>query len=159
MSLEVRAAAPGEAGLIHGFVRELADYERLAHEVTATEADIDRALFGEDPRVFCDIVELDGEPVGVSLWFYSYSTFVGRHGIYLEDLFVRPQARGRRAGLALLRRLARRYVDEGLGRLEWAVLTWNGPAIGFYDRLGAVAMDDWSLRRLHGPALEALAAG
>ncbi|MBC7168300.1 GNAT family N-acetyltransferase [Phenylobacterium sp.] len=154
----VRPAGPADAALIHAFVRDLADYEKLLHEVEATEADIASALFGENPRVFCEIAEPDGAAVGFALWFYSFSTFRGRHGIYLEDLFVRPQARGVGAGKALLRALAKRCVEEGLGRLEWSVLDWNAPAIGFYDGLGAAAMDAWTVRRLDGKALEALAA-
>jgi GNAT superfamily N-acetyltransferase len=140
-----------------GFIRELAEYERLLHAVEASEADIARDLFGATPRAFCDIAELGGEPVGFALWFYNYSTFKGRAGIYLEDLFVRPTARGHGAGKALLRRLAQRCVDEGLGRLEWAVLDWNAPAIGFYDALGAEALKDWIVRRVTGEALARLA--
>jgi GNAT superfamily N-acetyltransferase len=155
--LVIRAAVPADAPLIFGFVRELAEYERLSHAVDATQADVARDLFGPAPRVFCDIVEDAGEPIGFALWFYNYSTFKGRHGIYLEDLFVRPTARGKGAGKALLRRLAQRCVDEGLGRLEWAVLDWNQPAIGFYDALGAQAMSEWIVRRLTGEALERLA--
>jgi GNAT superfamily N-acetyltransferase len=143
--------------VILGFICELAEYERLSHEVEASEAEIARDLFGPAPRAFCDIVEIDGEAVGFALWFYNYSTFKGRHGIFLEDLFVRPAARGRGAGKALLRRLARRCIDEGLGRLEWAVLDWNAPAIGFYDSLGAEAQTDWTLRRLMDDALVRLA--
>lgn len=157
--LAIRAATPADAGLIMGFIRDLAEYERLSHAVEASEADLVRDLFGAAPRVFCDIAEIDGAPVGFALWFYSYSTFVGRPGIYLEDLFVRPQARGRGAGKALLGRLARRCVDEGLGRLEWAVLDWNAPSIGFYDSLGAEALDGWTARRLAGEALARVAAG
>ena len=155
--LVIRPAAPADAGAIFGFIRELAEYERLLHAVEATEADVARDLFGPAPRVFCDIAELDGAPVGFALWFYNYSTFKGRAGIYLEDLFVRPAARGHGAGKALLRRLARRCVDEGLGRLEWAVLDWNAPAIGFYDALGAEALGDWIIRRVTGEALVKLA--
>jgi GNAT superfamily N-acetyltransferase len=157
--LAIRAATPADAGLIMGFIRDLAEYERLSHAVEASEADLVRDLFGAAPRVFCDIAEIDGAPVGFALWFYSYSTFVGRAGIYLEDLFVRPQARGRGAGKALLGRLAKRCVDEGLGRLEWAVLDWNAPSIGFYDSLGAEALDGWTARRLAGEALARVAAG
>lgn len=157
MAISVRPAAASDASLILEFIRELAAYEKLLHEAVATEADLRRDLFGAQPRVFCDIAEADGEPVGFALWFYSYSTFVGRHGIYLEDLFVRPGARGAGAGRALISGLARRCVDDGLGRLEWAVLDWNEPAIGFYDRLGAAAMDDWTVRRLTGEALRQLA--
>jgi GNAT superfamily N-acetyltransferase len=157
--LIIRPAAPADAAVIIGFIRELAEYERLLHAVEASEADIARDLFGPTPRAFCDIAELDGRPIGFALWFYNYSTFKGRAGIYLEDLFVRPAARGHGAGKALLRRLARRCVDEGFGRLEWAVLDWNTPAIGFYDALGAEALDDWIVRRVTGEALAKLAAG
>jgi GNAT superfamily N-acetyltransferase len=157
MSLEVRAAVPADAALIHRFIRELAEYERLLHEVEATEGDVARDLFGPSPRAFCDIVERDGAPIGFALWFYNYSTFRGRHGIWLEDLFVLPDARGGGAGKALLRRLAQRCVDEGLGRMEWSVLDWNAPSIAFYDSLGASALDDWTTRRLTGEALTRLA--
>jgi GNAT superfamily N-acetyltransferase len=127
--------------------------------VEAREADIARDLFGASPRIFCDIAEAGGQPIGFALWFYNYSTFRGRHGVYLEDLYVRPAARGRGAGKALLKRLARRCVDERLSRLEWAVLDWNAPSIGFYDSLGAEALKDWIVRRLSGEALAKLAAG
>jgi GNAT superfamily N-acetyltransferase len=157
VTVSVRPAAPADAPLIHALIHELADYERLAHDAKATEADVRAALFVADPRAFCDIVALDGEAVGFALWFYNLSTFEGRHGIYLEDLFVRPAARGRGAGLALLRGLARRCRDEGLGRLEWAVLDWNAPAIAFYDRLGATTHAEWLKRRLSGEALARLA--
>ena len=159
MTAVIRPATPADAPLILGFIRALADYEKLLHVVAATEIDIRRDLFGESPRVFSEIAELDGEPVGFSLWVYNYSTFVGRHGIYLEDLFVVPEARGRGAGKALLRALATRCVNESLGRLEWAVLDWNAPSIGFYDSLGAAALDDWTVRRLAGDALVTLARG
>jgi GNAT superfamily N-acetyltransferase len=159
VSVSVRAATPADAPLIHGFIRDLADYEKLLHEVVATEAGIAADLFGEHPRIFCDIAEADGARVGFALWFYNYSTFKGRHGIYLEDLYVRPEARGRGAGKALLAGLARRCVDEGLARLEWAVLDWNAPSIAFYDSLGAAALEDWIVRRLTGEALERLAGG
>ena len=152
----IRRAGPEDAGLILGFIRDLADYEKLLHEVTATEADIARDLFGPEPRVFCEIAAVDGTDVGFALWFYSYSTFRGRHGVYLEDLFVRPSARGRGVGRALLQALARRCVREGLGRLEWSVLDWNAPAIAFYDSLGAGRQDEWTVRRLEGEALKAL---
>ncbi|WP_029029212.1 GNAT family N-acetyltransferase [Salinarimonas rosea] len=157
MSLRIRPARPGEAPLVHAFVRELARYERLEHEMDATEAMLDAALFGERPRVFCDIAEWDGEPVGFALWFYNFSTFRGRHGIYLEDLFVRESARGRGIGKALLARLAARCRAEGLTRLEWWVLDWNAPSIAFYRSIGAVPMDEWTVMRVTGDALEALA--
>jgi len=158
MSVNVRVANPADTPLILAFIRELAEYERLLHEVEATEADIRRDLFGENPRCFCEIAEHEGRPVGFALWFYNYSTFRGRAGIYLEDLFVRPEARGVGAGKALLRRLAQRCVEADLGRLEWAVLNWNAPSIAFYDSLGAAAMTDWTVRRLVGEALQSLAA-
>ena len=158
MSVNVRVATLGDTPLILSFIKELAVYERLAHEVEASEADIRRDLFGENPRCFCEIAEADGRPVGFALWFYNYSTFRGRAGIYLEDLFVKPEARGVGAGKALLRRLAQRCVDADLGRLEWAVLNWNAPSIAFYDSLGASQKDDWTVRRLDGEALHALAA-
>jgi GNAT superfamily N-acetyltransferase len=154
----VRVATIADAPLILEFVRDLAEYERLLHEVEMTEADVRRDLFGENPRAFCEIAEHNGRPVGFALWFYNYSTFRGRAGIYLEDLFVEPEARGVGAGKALLRRLAQRCVEADLGRLEWAVLNWNAPSIAFYDSLGASAKDDWTVRRLDGDALQALAA-
>ena len=153
----VRVATVGDTPLILEFIKDLAEYERLGHAVEATEADIRRDLFGENPRCFCDIVEADGQPVGFALWFYNYSTFRGRAGIYLEDLFVKPEARGLGAGKALLRRLAQRCMDADLGRLEWSVLNWNTDAIEFYDSLDAMAMSDWTVRRLYGEALRNLA--
>ena len=156
-AVAVRPATPADAGLIHQFILDLAAYEKLLDTVQATEGDTAAALFGDNPRAFADIAELDGRPVGFSLWFYNYSTFVGRHGIWLEDLFVRPAARGSGAGKALLANLARRCVDEGLGRLEWSVLDWNAPSIAFYDSLGAAAMDEWIIRRLTGEGIRKLA--
>ncbi|QUD86166.1 GNAT family N-acetyltransferase [Phenylobacterium montanum] len=157
MSLTIRPARREDAALILGFIRDLADYEKLLHEAKATQADVEAILFSANPRAFCDIAELDGAPVGFALWFYNVSTFTGRHGIYLEDLFVRPQARGAGAGKALLAGLARRCRDEGLTRLDWAVLNWNAPSIAFYDSLGAGRQDEWTVRRLEGEALERLA--
>ena len=157
--IEVRKAQTDDAELICGFIRALADYERLAHEVKITPADVARDLFGETPRAFCDIAEQDGQPIGFALWFYNYSTFEGAFGIYLEDLFVIPEARGTGAGLALMRRLAQRCQGEGLKRVEWAVLDWNAPSIAFYDAIGALSLNDWIVRRLTGEALERLAGG
>ncbi len=157
--VQVRSATPADASLIYGFIRGLAEYEKLLHEVEATQTDVEAALFGQTPRAFCDIAEADGTPVGFALWFYNYSTFRGRHGIYLEDLFVVPQARGLGAGKALLRRLAQRCQDEGLARLEWSVLDWNAPSIAFYDSLGASAQTEWIVRRLTDGPLKALAEG
>ncbi len=157
MSLRVRAATPDDAALIFGFIRDLAAYEKLLDEVVATPEGVAADLFGANPRIFCDIAEADGEAVGFALWFYSYSTFLGRHGIWLEDLFVQPEARGQGAGKALLVNLARRCIDEGCARLEWAVLDWNAPAIAFYDSLKADAVGGWTNRRLTDDALKALA--
>ena len=159
MSVTVRVAQPLDTPVILDFIRKLAEYEKLLHEVECSENDLRRDLFGENPRAFCDIAERDGRPVGFALWFYSYSTFRGRAGIYLEDLFVEPGARGEGAGKALLRRLAQRCVEADLGRLEWAVLDWNAPSIAFYDSLGAMTKDGWTVRRLYGEALEKLAEG
>ncbi|MHB8284344.1 MAG: GNAT family N-acetyltransferase [Caulobacteraceae bacterium] len=159
MSLKIRAAIHTDAALIVGLIAELAAYERLSHEAVATVVDIEAALFSAEPKAFCDLAEINGEAVGMALWFYNFSTFVGRHGLYLEDLYVRADARGQGAGKALLTHLARRCVDEKLGRMEWSVLDWNAPAIAFYDVLGSVSMDDWRIRRLTGEALAALANG
>ncbi|HEY2049486.1 MAG TPA: GNAT family N-acetyltransferase [Caulobacteraceae bacterium] len=157
MTIAIRSARPGEASLVLGFIRELAEYERLLHEVTASEADIEALLFSPNPRAFCDIALLEGEPVGFAMWFYNLSTFLGRHGVYLEDVYVRPQARGHGAGKALLARLARRCVEEGLGRMDWSVLDWNASAQEFYDSLGATMQKEWIGRRLTGDALARLA--
>lgn len=154
--LTLRNARREDAPLVHAFVRELADYERLSHEVAASESDLAEALFGLAPRVFCDIAEWEGTPAGFALWFYNFSTFKGRCGIYLEDLYVRPDHRGRGIGKALLQNLARRCAAEGLARLEWAVLDWNAPSIAFYESLGARPMNEWTVYRLTGPELEAL---
>ena len=157
MTIAVRAATPPDVALILRFIVELAIYERLEDEVEATEADIHELIFGERPAAGCEIVEADGEAVGFALWFYSVSTFKGRRGLYLEDLYVREAYRGRGAGLALLKALARRCREERLGRMEWAVLDWNAPSIAFYDSLGSAALDDWTTRRLTGEALVRLA--
>jgi len=159
VTLSIRPAVPGDAPLVLAFVRELAAYEKLTHEVDATEAMIDAALFGQHPRVFCDVAELDGEPVGFALWFLNFSSCRGRHGLYLEDVFVRPAQRGKGIGKALLRHLAQRCLDNGWARLEWAVLDWNAPAIDFYCAQGAVLLDDWTICRVTGDALARLAEG
>ena len=157
MSLTIRRARPGEAGLVLSLVRDLAEYEKLTHEVEATEAMIDAALFGPNPRVFCDIAEWDGEPVGNALWFLNFSSFSGRSGIYLEDLFVRPALRGRGIGKALMVHLARRCVAQGWARFEWSVLDWNAPSIAFYRSIGAQLKDEWTICRVSGAALAKLA--
>jgi GNAT superfamily N-acetyltransferase len=159
MSLTIRRARADEAGLIYALVCELAEYEKLLHEVKATEADIAEALFGDNPQLTCDIAEWNGEPAGFALWFVNFSSFAGKHGIYLEDLFVRPVQRGKGIGKALLVHLASECMANGWERLQWAVLDWNTPSIEFYKSLGAVMMDDWTLCRVTGPALQALADG
>jgi diamine N-acetyltransferase len=158
MSVLIRAARESDTGLIFDLVRELAEYEKLADAVDATPEMIAAALFGEAPRLFCDIVEWDGEAAGLAVWFLNFSTFRGRHGIYLEDLFVRPAFRGRGLGKALMAQLARRCVEQGLARFEWSVLDWNAPSIAFYKSLGAEAMDEWITNRVSGDALAKLAA-
>jgi GNAT superfamily N-acetyltransferase len=150
LSLAIRPAAAGDAGTIVRLITDLADYERLSDEVVVTEADIVRDLFGADPKVFCEIAEWEGAPVGFALWFYTYSTFLGRHGIWLEDLFVDPGARGRGIGKALLRQLARRCVADGLGRVEWSVLDWNTPSIAFYKAQGADLLQGAGRRAARG---------
>jgi len=158
MPLSIRPARAGEAALVLQFVRELAEYEKLTHECEATEAMIDAALFGPQPRIACDVAEWDGAPVGFALWFLNFSTFSGRSGIYLEDLFVRPAFRGRGIGKALMVHLARRCLAEGWGRLQWSVLDWNTPSIDFYKSLGGVLLDEWTVVRVSGDALQRLAA-
>ncbi len=157
MTLTIRPARPGDEETVYALVRGLAVYEKLAHEVDATAADLGTALFGPQPRVFCDLAERDGAPVGFALWFYTFSTFRGRHGLWLEDLFVEPEHRGGGVGKALLAHLARRCVAEGLARFEWNVLDWNAPAIAFYTAQGARILDDWRSCRVEGAALTRLA--
>ena len=157
MSLTIRSARPGEAPLVLQFVRELAEYEKLRHEVQATETMIDAALFGDNPRVFCDIAEWDGEAVGFAVWFLNFSTFSGKAGLYLEDLFVHQNHRGKGIGKALMAHLARRCGENGWSRLQWAVLDWNTPSIDVYKSLGAEMLDEWTGVRLSGDALARLA--
>jgi len=156
----IRTATPDDVPAILSMVRELAEYERAPHEVTATEAHLRTALFGEHPAVYALIAENDdtGEAVGFAMWFLNFSTWLGRHGIYLEDLYVKPHARGEGHGRALLTRLAQIAVECGCGRVEWAVLDWNEPSIGFYKSLGAVPMDEWTIFRLTGDSLGRLAS-
>ena len=153
----IRPAVPADRDLVFSFIRELAEYERLLDEVEATPSDIERLLFAPHPRAFCDIAEYDGAPAGFALWFYNFSTFRGQHGIYLEDLFVRPALRGKGIGKALLAHLAKRAVAEGCARVQWWVLDWNEPSIKFYESLGAIPMEEWTAFRLTGDALKRLA--
>jgi diamine N-acetyltransferase len=155
--INIRSAMPSDTRVIYALVRELAVYENLLDVVDATERMIGDALFGQSPRAFCELAEWDGEVAGFSLWFYNFSTFRGRHGIYLEDLFVRPDFRGKGLGKALIVSLARRCVAEDLARFEWSVLDWNAPSIAFYKALGATMQDDWTGCRVTGEALAALA--
>ncbi len=157
MTLAIRPARPSDSALIFALVKELADYENLSGEVDASERQIAEALFSNNPRLSCDIAEWDGEAVGFSVWFLNFSTFRGRHGIYVEDLFVRPAYRGRGIGKALMAHLARRCVERGFARFEWAVLDWNAPSIAFYKSIGAQVLDEWKICRLSGKALQAFA--
>ena len=140
-------------------MRELAVYERLEHEMTATPTDIAVALFGPHPSAEVVFACLEGVPVGYALFFQTFSSFIGKPGIWLEDLFVRPQVRGRGVGKSLLAWLARTTLERGCARLDWAVLDWNAPSIAFYQGIGAVAQDEWITMRVSGAALERLAAG
>lgn len=155
----IRTATPADVPTIAALIRELAEYERLGDQVQPNEARLADHLFGPRPFCECLIAETGGGPVGFALFFYSYSTFGVCPKLYLEDLFVRPEARGGGHGRALLEALARRAVERGCGRMEWSVLTWNEPAIGFYRRLGAGPADGWTVYHLRGEALAALAAG
>lgn len=157
MSLAIRAAVKADNALIFSLVRELADYEKLSGEVDATPEAISAALFAREPRLFCDIAEWNGEPAGFAVWFLNFSTFRGCHGIYLEDLFVRPAFRKCGIGKALMACLAKRCFDKGWARFEWAVLDWNKPSIEFYRSIGAQVMDEWRICRLSGKALQAFA--
>lgn len=158
MTLSIRAATPGDLPLIAELIRALAEYEKLAHEVRFDEAVLGEKLFGPRPYAEVLIGEADGAPMGFALFFHNFSTFEGRPGIYLEDLFVRPEARGLGLGKALLAELARLAVERDCARLEWSVLDWNAPSIGFYKSLGARPLDDWTVMRVDGAALASLAA-
>jgi GNAT superfamily N-acetyltransferase len=158
VTLSIRSATAADLPLIAQFIRDLADYEKLAHEVRFDEAGLGQKLFG--PRPYAEVVigELDGTPQGFALFFHNFSTFEGKPGIYLEDLFVRPEARGSGLGKALLAHLAKLCVERDCARLEWWVLDWNTPSIGFYQSLGAKLMDEWTVMRVDGDALTSLAA-
>ncbi|MFG3498639.1 GNAT family N-acetyltransferase [Streptomyces sp. NPDC047928] len=156
----IRTATPADVPVIHAMVRDLAEYEKALDEVRATEEHLREALFGERPAAYAHIAEDEsGEAVGFALWFLNFSTWRGVHGIYLEDLYVRPEARGGGHGKALLRELARICVERGYERLEWSVLDWNLPAREFYKSLGAVSMDEWTVNRLTDDALHRLGTG
>ena len=154
--VRVRAASEADVPLILSFIKELAEYERLSHEVVATEEALQKWLFGERPVAEVAIGDDEDEPAGFALFFHSFSTFLGRPGIYLEDLYVRPAFRGRGVGRVLLAHLARLAKERGCGRLEWSVLDWNGPAIGFYESLGASPVAGWTVYRVTGEELEEL---
>jgi GNAT superfamily N-acetyltransferase len=159
LELEIRSATRDDVPLILSFIKELAEYERLSQEVVATEEGLRDSLFGERPVAEVLIGYLGDEPAGFALFFHSFSTFLGRPGIYLEDLYVRPAFRGAGVGRTLLVRLAELATERGCGRLEWSVLNWNKPAIRFYKALGAVPMDEWTVYRVTGDAVGDLAAG
>ncbi|MBF8745170.1 GNAT family N-acetyltransferase [Pseudomonas putida] len=159
MSIVIRPAVRSDAAQILAFITELADYERARHEVVASVEDIEHSLFDEGSTVHSLICEREGQAIGFAVYFYSYSTWLGRNGIYLEDLYITPQQRGGGAGRELLRHIAREAVKNRCGRLEWSVLDWNEPAIGFYRSLGAEAQDEWVRYRLDGDTLLAFAQG
>lgn len=158
MTLTVRPATPADLPLIAQFIRDLAEYEKLSHEVRFDEAKLGEKLFGPRPYAEVLIGEIDGEAQGFALFFHNFSTFEGRPGIYLEDLFVRPEARGSGLGKVLLAHLAQLCSTRDCARLEWSVLDWNAPSIGFYQSLGAKLMDEWTVMRVDGDALTKLAA-
>jgi len=152
--IEVRLARPDDAALVLQFIRQLAEYEKLSHQVVATEAQLRQTLFGARPAAEALIAELDGVPAGFAIFFHNYSTFLARPGIYLEDLFVSPAFRRQGVGRALFTRVARLAVERQCGRFEWSVLDWNAPAIAFYRSLGAEPLSDWTIFRLTGEALD-----
>ncbi|WP_026613018.1 GNAT family N-acetyltransferase [Ensifer aridi] len=158
MAISIRDAVPGDAETILRFITELATYEKAAHEVEATVERLRGSLFGTDAVAHAVICEADGKPAGFAIWFYSYSTWQARKGLYLEDLYVSPEYRGSGAGKALLKHLARIAIAEDCGRFEWSVLDWNEPAIRVYEAVGAEPMSEWKRYRLAGEALAALAA-
>ena len=154
---DIRPAQRDDVAAVHAMIRELAVFEKLAHLCVASQADLEAALFGSHPVAEVLIAWNDGEPAGFALFFHNFSTFLGRRGLWLEDLFVRPQYRRRGCAKAMLRRLARTARERDCGRFEWAVLDWNAPAIDFYRSLGAAVLPDWRITRLVGDALDALA--
>jgi len=154
--LKIRPAKIQEVGEVLQLIQELATYEKAPEQVEARQEDLLKTIFASDPRVFCDLVEVGGQIAGMAIWFLNYSTWQAKHGIYLEDLFIKPEFRGRGYGKALLKHLAKICDEEGYGRLQWWVLDWNSPAIEFYKSLGAEAMDEWTVYRTSGKALKDL---
>ncbi|MEY3094640.1 MAG: hypothetical protein RLZZ317_1143 [Actinomycetota bacterium] len=154
--MHIRSARSEESAVILQLIKDLAEYEKAPDQVEATESDLKATIFGKEPKVFCDVVEVDGEIAGMAIWFLNYSTWQGKHGIYLEDLFIKPEYRGRGYGKALLVHLAKLCEEKGYGRFQWWVLDWNSPAIEFYRSLGAEAMDEWTVYRVSGKALKDL---
>jgi GNAT superfamily N-acetyltransferase len=154
--LKIRPAKSEEVGEVLQLIQDLATYEKAPEQVEASKQDLLNTIFVKDPRVFCDLVEVDGQVAGMAIWFLNYSTWQAKHGIYLEDLFIKPEYRGRGYGKALLKHLAKICDEKGYGRLQWWVLDWNSPAIEFYKSFGAEAMDEWTVYRTSGQALKDL---
>ena len=154
--MKIRPARKEEVGIVLQLIHDLAHYEKTPNEVEATERELLATIFIDNPKVFCDVVDVDGEIAGMAIWFLNYSTWQGKHGIYLEDLFIKPEYRGHGYGKALLKHLAKICDEKGYGRFQWWVLDWNSPAIEFYRSLGAVAMDEWTVYRVSGNALKEL---
>lgn len=159
MTLKIEPATEHDLPAIEHLVRQLARYEKLEHAMLASRDDFRQALFGAERNAYALMAFVDDTPVGFALYFYNFSTFLGKRGIYLEDIFVEPEHRGHGIGSALLKRLARIAEEQNCGRMEWSVLTWNQPSIDFYHRLGAVTLDDWRIFRLHGEPLGQLSKG
>jgi len=154
--MKIRPARSNESSIILQLIKDLAQYEKAPNEVEASEKEIIKTVFAENPKVFCDFVEVDGDVAGMAIWFLNYSTWQAKHGIYLEDLYIKPEFRGKGCGKALLKHLAKICNAKGYGRLQWWVLDWNSPAIEFYKSLGAEAMDEWTVYRTSGKALSVL---
>ncbi len=152
----IREASPADVSAIMQLIHDLAEYEKAPQEVETNVVEMAAALFADQPKVFAHVIDLDGEVIGMAIWFLNFSTWQGRHGIYLEDLYVKPEYRGRGYGLAMLKFLAALCVQRGYGRFQWWVLDWNTPAIEFYKSQGAIAMDEWTVYRVSGEALKRL---
>lgn len=154
--MAIRPARMSDIPAIMKMILGLAEYEKALHEVLATEEDLEKTLFAENPQVYCHVAATHDTVVGIAIWHLNYSTWLGKHGIYIEDLYVDPQERGKGHGLSLIKELAKICVDRGYERLQWAVLDWNEPSIGFYKSLGAVPLDEWTMFRLSEDALKKL---